>query len=191
MKSLSLEEYQALRAGAEVLEGDAHGDKVLRLENGNILKMFRRKRLISSAAWRPYARRFADNCAALKKLGIPVPELMAVLKVPAIQRDAVLYIPLPGRTIREVRRSGMSSTEEDALKKKFHEFVDRLHSLGIYFRSLHLGNVVLMPSGELGLIDVADVKIYPFPLNFWLKERNLKRIATLEEDRCFLSINRH
>ncbi len=187
MKSISLEEYQALRAGADVLECDVHGDKVLRLENGNILKMFRRKRLISSAAWKPYARRFAENCTALRKLGIPVPELVAVLKVPAIQRDAVLYVPLPGRTIREVRRSGISSAEEEALKKKFHDFVDRLHSLGIYFRSLHLGNVVLMPSGDLGLIDVADVKIYPFPLNFWLKQRNLKRIATLEEDKYFVS----
>lgn len=187
MIKLSLDEYQALRAGADVLERDAHGDKVLRLKNGNIFKMFRRKRLISSAAWKSYAQRFADNCAALKKLGIPVPEMISVLKVPPIQRDAVLYVPIPGRTIREIRRSGLSASEDEALKKNFQAFVDRLHALGIYFRSLHLGNIVLTPSGELGLIDVADVKIYRPPLNAWLKARNLKRIATLEEDKAFVS----
>ena len=39
--------YLALRENATVLEADGSGDKVLLLEDGTIIKLFRRKRLIS------------------------------------------------------------------------------------------------------------------------------------------------
>lgn len=183
---MTLDEYEALRAGAKMLECDAYGDKVLRLANGNILKLFRRKRLLSSSAWKPYAQRFADNCEALKRLGIPVPEVISVRRVPAISRDIVLYAPLPGNTLRELRRSCLPPGEENKLKQQFIQFVSRLHDKGIYFRSLHLGNVVLTPDGTLGLIDVADLKIYRRPLNDWLRGRNTRRIKTIQEDMDFL-----
>ena len=64
MQELDLSAYESLRAGATVLEADKHGDKVLRLPDGNFVKLFRRKRLISSAALYPYAQRFADNARA-------------------------------------------------------------------------------------------------------------------------------
>lgn len=73
MQDLALSAYEALRAGAQVLEADKHGDKVLRLADGNFLKLFRRKRLISSAALYPYAQRFADNTATLQRLAVPCP----------------------------------------------------------------------------------------------------------------------
>ena len=61
MKTLNKEQYQALREDAEVLAADDHGDKVLKLNNGQIMKLFRRKRLFSSALIYPYGKRFADN----------------------------------------------------------------------------------------------------------------------------------
>lgn len=54
--------YMKLRSGAEIIEADRFGEKVLTLADGSMLKLFRRKRLLSSAAWYPYAQRFADNC---------------------------------------------------------------------------------------------------------------------------------
>lgn len=78
MQQLALSAYESLRDGAEVLEADRYGDKVLRLTDGNFLKLFRRKRLLSSAALYPYAQRFADNAQALKELGIPCPQTIAV-----------------------------------------------------------------------------------------------------------------
>ena len=65
MQTLEQADYLALRADARVLEYDRHGDKVLQLADGSYLKLFRRKRLLSSAAWYPYAKRFADNALAL------------------------------------------------------------------------------------------------------------------------------
>jgi hypothetical protein len=63
LKRLVHDDYLAMRAGATVLEADGFGDKVLRLADGTMLKLFRRKRLFSSAAWYPYAQRFADNAS--------------------------------------------------------------------------------------------------------------------------------
>ena len=46
------------------------------LQDGTLLKLFRRKRLITSAAIWPYAQRFADNAKKLEKLGIPCPKII-------------------------------------------------------------------------------------------------------------------
>jgi hypothetical protein len=97
VNTLEHDDYLAMRAGATVLEADSFGEKVLRLTDGTVLKLFRRKRLFSSAAWYPYARRFADNAAALDRLGIPVPQIIGVVRIPSLAREAVHYHPLGDR----------------------------------------------------------------------------------------------
>lgn len=182
MKRVLLNEYLALRKGAEVLEQDAFGDKVLRLADGSMLKLFRRKRLISSAALYPYAQRFVDNAAALARLGIAAPTVTDLFRVPECKRDVVRYVPVPGETLRQLHREGQLTPEQISdLKCQLAEFVVKLHDLGIYFRSLHLGNVVRMPDGDLALIDVADMKIHRRPLNGWLRKRNLVRMLAISE----------
>jgi len=179
LKTLPLENYLALREGATVLESDGFGDKVLQLADGSFLKLFRRKRLISSAAWSPYAQRFADNGQALEDRGIPCPRIITVFRITALSRDAVHYHPLEGRTIRQVVLDGISPGARQALKTEFNRFVRRLHDLGIYFRSLHLGNVVLTPAGDLGLIDISDIRVHRKPLSAFWRARNLKRMENI------------
>lgn len=53
MQAIDHSTYEALRKGAHVLEADGSGDKVLRLADGRMLKLFRRKRLLSSALFSP------------------------------------------------------------------------------------------------------------------------------------------
>jgi len=175
-----------MREGAEVLEVDHHGDKVLRLADGSILKLFRRRRVISSAALYPYARRFANNAAALARLCIPVPRVIEVLRIPSIERDAVRYEALAGKTLRELLRGGLTPVRERELKAAFTRFVIGLHDQGVYFRSLHLGNVVCTPDNRLGLIDFADLRIHPWPLGKYLRERNLRRMQGLDEERDWI-----
>ena len=86
------QDFLALKAGAEILEEDAYGEKVLRLADGTLLKLFRRKRLISSAALYPYAQRFVDNAEALAQKGIRVPRVISVSRVPSVKRDAVQHM---------------------------------------------------------------------------------------------------
>lgn len=182
VKQLGADAYETLRAGAAVLEADSFGDKVLRLPDGTILKLFRRKRWFSSAAWYPYAQRFADNAAALRRLGVLAPEVLAVWRVPAIERDAVHYQPVPGRTLREMRRDGLEPAMEADLKDRFGQFLARLHDDGVYFRSLHLGNVVCTPDRQLALIDIADARFFGRPLHARLRERSLKRLHAFADE---------
>lgn len=182
MKILKQQDYLALREGAEVLEEDYYGDKVLRLADGSMLKLFRRKRVLSSAALYPYARRFANNAATLARLGVPVPQVTAVLRIPSIERDAVHYLPLAGLTLRALMRAGLPPERERELKAAFTSFVVGLHDKGIYFRSLHLGNVVCTPDGRLGLIDFSDLRVHPWALGRYLRTRNMRRMQGIADE---------
>jgi len=184
LQTLSHDAYLALRAGATVVERDRHGEKVLLLEDGNYLKLFRRKRLISSAAWYPYAQRFADNALILEKLAIPCPAVIATYRIPGIKRDAVLYVPLEGRSLRQIIKSG-----EDAsgLRTALGRFVAGLHAVGIYFRSLHLGNIVLSSSGKLGLIDIADLRARKGAISPYWRRRNLQQLYKDPHDQAWLN----
>lgn len=184
MQQLDQDQYLALRKDGKVIEQDGHGDKVIILSDGTFLKLFRRKRLISSAAIWPYAQRFADNAARLKQLGIPCPDVINVYRIPSIQRDAVHYHPLPGLTLRQLRQ-GEGNCPDD-IREQFWAFVDKVHDLGIYFRSMHLGNVVLTPEGALGLIDISDMKIKKKSLNKQLRARNLAHINKQPEEAVWL-----
>jgi len=156
---------------AKILEQDSYGPKVYLLTDGNILKLFRRKRLLSSALFRPYSKRFIDNVAQLQQRGIPTMTVLAFFQLTPPGMTAVLYRPLPGETLREISsREGFDwRTNLDPLVA----LIRRLHGAGIYFRSLHLGNIVVTPDNEMGLIDVADMRFLRAPLNPELARRNL------------------
>lgn len=186
LKIVEYQDFLELKADAEVLEADLHGEKVLRLADGTILKLFRRKRLITSAAWYPYAQRFVDNAVALQIREIPVPRVISAMRIPSVKRDAVHYQPLEGTTLRQLLRQGLDPKTGQALKKRFTEFVIHLHALGIYFRSLHLGNVVLTPSGELGLIDFSDLRIYSRPLPVFMRRRNIQRMLGIDSEQGWI-----
>lgn len=182
MQKLDHNSYLSLREGANVLEADGKGEKVLRLTDGSILKLFRRKRLLTSALWAPYAKRFADNCQTLRERGIECPQVRQVYRIPDIERDAVHYDPLPGRTLRQL----LDAEGHDDLRARLGAFVAQLHQAGIYFRSAHLGNLVLTPENTLGLIDIADLRAYPKPLRKGLRLRNFKHMLRYRQDREWL-----
>ncbi|MGY4492047.1 lipopolysaccharide kinase InaA family protein [Pseudomonas sp. TE3610] len=179
MQSLNHSSYLALREGAKVLEADGSGDKVLLLADGRFLKLFRRKRLFTSAALFPYAQRFASNTQRLLERGIPCPHVLNVYRIPSIERDGVYYEPLAGDTLRQLMAD---PAKAQALRTQFGAFVARLHDQGVYFRSLHLGNVVLTPHGTLGLIDIADLRCYRRSLSASKRLRNFQHMLRYKAD---------
>ncbi|GAB4349913.1 MAG: hypothetical protein Kow0073_03930 [Immundisolibacter sp.] len=160
---------QRLLQHARILEQDRHGIKVAQLPSGSMLKLFRRKRQVSSAAWRPYSRRFVDNARHLKRLGIPTVEVRCHLHCPEWARHVVAYRALPGEVLRDRLKAG---TEVDW--RRLAGFVATLHDRGVYFRSLHSGNVVCVPGGGFGLIDIADMRVSARPLGLLRRLRNLR-----------------
>lgn len=161
--------------GARVLEADSFGPKVYLLPNGNILKLFRRKRFFSSALFRPYSKRFIDNAIELQKLGVPTLQILHHYRLQEPGMTAVLYQPLPGETLRQI--ANKEGFDWPQALPDLVELIRNLHQSGIYFRSLHLGNIVVTPDKRMGLIDVADMRFLRAPLPRHLIKRNLQHFA--------------
>lgn len=181
MQLLSREKYDRWRAGAQVLEQDAWGEKVLHLADGTFLKLFRRKSWLSKTAFYPPAKRFADNADALQKLGIPCPKVIQLYRLSEPYRSVVHYHPLEGVTLRQL----LSNDERiDQLKlfARLAEFITHLHDSGVYFRSLHMGNIVLTPDDRFGLIDISDMRCLGRPLSRQMRKRNYRHLLRYEID---------
>ncbi len=185
MTILSEKEYFELRLNAEVLARDIHGDKVLRLNDGNILKLFRVKRILSSAVFYPYSARFVNNSRKLHKLNIVTIKVIKIFKIPGIKRTAVIYEPLIGDTFIDLTSNPDISIQ--ALFEKLSKFISKLHEKGIYFRSLHLGNIIYLTNGNLGLIDISDMRIQTKPLSNRKRLRNF--IHLLHHDNDFSNLH--
>lgn len=186
MRTLSNEQLHTLSAAAKILESDGLGPKVLRLVDGSFLKLFRKRRLLSTETLKPYAVRFAENAAHLKRLGFISPEIIAVYRLAGpTNRTAVHYQPLPGQTLRQALAKS-SAQQRQQLIGQFGELLAQMHQRGVYFRSVHLGNVLVLPDQRLGLIDLADMRISRCPLNLNKRQRNLRHMQRYTEDCAWL-----
>jgi hypothetical protein len=180
MERLDLADYERLVAGARVLSADSYGEKVLELPDGLMLKLFRRKRGFSSDLLWPYAKRFEAGARKLRERQIPTVEVVGTYRVKSIRRDAVVYYPLEGRSLRQALRD---LNNQKALIMNFAAFFVSLHEGGIYFRATHFGNVVITPNGEFGLIDVSEVYFSRSALSLSKRVRNFRVIFRYREDR--------
>ena len=180
-KILSEQEYESLCCDAEVIRSG----KVLELSNGDILKLYRVKRVISSAVFLPYSKRFYRNALQLQCLGIATVEAKRLFRIPSIGRSAVLYAPLPGVTLRDFAQdNGLPQ----CIAEQLGVFIAMLHDKGIYFRSLSLNNIIYTESGELGLIDFADMKIQERPLSPRKRLRNFHHVFSNVKDFGYLDV---
>jgi hypothetical protein len=172
--------------GADVIEQDRVGPKVLALPDGRYLKLFRpRKRLFSKQLIWPAAHRFAANAARLSAAGVLTLTVDVLYRLPGPGRPttAALYRPLPGTTLRDQLAAGSAGA---SLLRQVGAFIADLHRRGIYFRSLHPGNVVV---GEhaLGLIDVLDLRFHRGPLSLRHRLRNWRHVLRCPQDADFLT----
>ncbi|WP_084166524.1 lipopolysaccharide kinase InaA family protein [Stutzerimonas azotifigens] len=180
MRIVTAQELGSWLAGGKVLEEDARGPKVVALKNGLFLKIFHNRRHPLLARLFPFAERFTRNTERLRDLGIPSPEVVEnfwITKEKGL--SGCIYRPLPGTSLEIIYRD----SPEDFFSSipRLAKFIRELHNKGIYFRSLHLGNIVLTPNGELGLIDVLDLRKKHAPLNNRLTARNFDHLNSYLE----------
>jgi hypothetical protein len=177
VERISPDQFNALVDPAELIVADLNGPKVLKLANGNMIKLFRRKRLLSSAVFAPYAVRFVNNAFRLRDLGIPTITPVQILHCAELSIHVVEYRPLQGELLRGL----LQLPGSDDLFARTARFIAELHNKGVYFRSLHFENVV-SSEGQLGLIDIADMKIYPGALSTSLRKRNFEHFLRYPAD---------
>jgi tRNA A-37 threonylcarbamoyl transferase component Bud32 len=186
MINLSDNQLQALSENAIVLESDGLGAKVLKLKDDSFLKLFRKRSLFSSETLKPYAIRFAENAEKLRARAFISPKIIQVYSLTGpVNATAVHYQPLPGNTLRS-ELSNSSDERNKQLIKQFGALLAKMHESGVYFRSAHLGNILVQPDGNFGLIDLADMKISNSKLTLNKRLRNLKHISRYKEDNHWL-----
>jgi hypothetical protein len=171
---LTIPELEELLSDSVILEKDSHGPKVYRLSGTRILKLFRVRRLFSSNLWSPYSKRFARNSEHLLRLSIRSVTCIEQGKIPHLERQYVIYDMLPGVPVRACETI-------DPIKLGW--FFANLHHRGLYFRSCHLGNMLLLESGEIGLIDVADLTFRRRPLTENERRRNFRHLLRVRSDK--------
>jgi tRNA A-37 threonylcarbamoyl transferase component Bud32 len=185
MKRIDHPRYLELLASATVLERDGYGEKVLERPDGTLVKIFRRKRWLSTALLFPYAHRFVRNSRRLAERGILSVRVVDTAYCHAVGRHLVTYQPLPGTTLRQALRDFES--QRCNLLTGFAHYVADLHQKGIYFRSLHFGNIIVSHDGaKIGLIDVADLSLHAGPLSTRRRIRNFSHMLRYKEDRAAL-----
>lgn len=180
MYKLTAEHHQQRTEGGRILEEDGHGPKVLQLIDGTMAKLFRRRPGLSSDKLRPYSLRFMRNALKLKWLGIETLTPIERYRVIGEQLDVVIYQPLPGSSLKDLCRKQPEIIDSE-LASQLGQYIAELHEKGIFFRSLHLGNILRMDNGQFGLIDIADLKIQRSSLSSWQRLRNFKHLVRMTE----------
>jgi len=165
--------------GGTVIEQDERGYKVIKLANGDYLKIFRVRHTFSGARIYSYARRFIRNSNRLKRLGVPTLTCKQLYHFKDSNSTAVLYSPLAGYPLKKLLEVDLMSLDMAAA---LGIFIAKLHRFGIHFRSLHMGNIIITPEGDYGLIDVSDMSIYAWPLFCNTRLRNFKHLCRYPND---------
>jgi len=185
MDVLTDAEFNLLIKDAKLMKEDGFGPKVYRRPDATYVKLFRQKRKFSLSAVWPYVKRFRSNSLQLKKHGIDTVKVDALYNCPSIERTVITYQELPGELFRKVLEHDSSNQRIEQLA----EFLAVLHQNGIYFRSIHLENIVLQENGKLGLIDIADMRFRWLALSPLRRVRNLCHMLKYKEDTQLLLVD--
>jgi tRNA A-37 threonylcarbamoyl transferase component Bud32 len=180
MRLITAQEYDQLTHDATVLEIDLHGVKVYLTPDKRVIKLIRIKRWYSLSAIYPYSLRFQRNAKRLKTMGITCVDVEQIFYCHAKKRHGVIYPLLEGDSLEKLADQGDLS---EGILQNLAEFIALLHQKGILFRSLHLGNILLLPQGGFGLIDVADMRFSMFPLRVDQRVRNFRHLLRNHDQR--------
>jgi tRNA A-37 threonylcarbamoyl transferase component Bud32 len=179
MQRLTEGAFEALMDGGRVIGRDGRGIKVSERADGTMLKLFRRKRFLSTALFVPYARRFVTGAEQIAARGFATVEVIGIYRVPAIKRHVVHYRRLDGRPLRDE----VAAPGGETIVGELADLMARLHRSGIYFRAIHFGNVIVLADGAgLGLIDVSEARFVSGELSPVMRARNFKHLLRYPED---------
>lgn len=177
---LDAEATQALMADAVILSRHAIlGPKVFILPFGDIVKVFNPKSGVTRRHWRPKYLQFIENAQKLHALHINTVNIHHIYCLADRKAYAVRYTPLPGRDLRS-----LMAHNTDTMISQLLDFMVTLHDKGIYFRGLHLGNVLLCDAGGLGIIDMADMRFKRSALGLLYRVRNIAHMVHRPEDQA-------
>lgn len=176
--TLSQNDFQALCEQSKVISDHGiYGPKVVLLPNGDYLKVFNPKSGFTKRRFFPKYKEFIKNTEKLRANHVPSVRVTQVFFLAEHQSYAVQYTPLAGMDVRS-----LAASQTNLMLEKLVPFIVMLHEKGIYFRGIHLGNILRLSDGTYGLIDVADVKFKRGPLSVICRVRNLVHMLKNKDD---------
>ncbi len=177
MKQLDQQQFVQLCQQGKPLAVGRKGPRLLNLTNGQIIKIFWPRKCLTSDQLYPYAKRFVRNATCLKKAGILAPVVTDIQRVRASRIYLVTYDKILGQDVRDI----IEHNDVNVLSK-VAEFIAKLHNGGVFFRGIHLGNVLQCGQQGFALIDIVKVKFYKRAMPFFTRYRNLKHLLTNRND---------
>ncbi|OEC32916.1 Phosphotransferase enzyme family protein [Pseudomonas cuatrocienegasensis] len=175
MRIVTAQQLESWLATGRIVERDARGPKVVQLSDGRFLKIFHTRRAAMLARLFPPALRFARNAELLKQQGIAAPHVSEAFWLDDQKGlSACLYEPLEGCSLEQILKQDPEQLER--ILPELARFIAQLHAKRIYFRSLHLGNILWLSKGEFGLIDFLDLRRKRLPLSGWHAQRNFRHL---------------
>ena len=146
-------------------------------KKNEIIKIFNVRGYISSGFFNTYASRLIKNSIKLKDYEIASIEITNELAFQYNNRlSGVSYKYIPGKTYRDLGNKIPKDMIPDLAK-----YISIIHKKGIYFRAMHLGNI-LLHNKKLFLIDIAKIHFYPWPLFIFTRARAFRRMIKYKDD---------
>lgn len=170
---------------AKLIKTTYHRPKLLENSKGKMIKVFYPKlKKFSSNHRKPYALRFSNNAENLQKKGIRTPIIDSLQYCQDYNAYILSYAKIPGENTRI-----LANKNYHAIIPLIAQYIASLHHKGIFFRSLHLENLLYDDNDGFALLDIVDVKLNQRPLNVLLRYRNLKHMFGIYDDRDFWKKN--
>jgi hypothetical protein len=180
---VSKDQFASLCSGGKIISAHRiYGPKVILLPSGDYIKVFNPKSGLTKRKFFPKYKTFVKNTEQLRAYGIPSVTVNQVYFLEEYSSYAVSYTPLSGMDVRSLAEKNPKQTVDDLIP-----FLVELHEKGIYFRGIHLGNVLKLDNGQYGLIDVADLYFKRGPLSILLRVRNLAHMLKNRDDQGFFA----
>ncbi len=182
MKKLSKSEFERFVQEGQVLLGTPERPGLLLTSKQEIAKFFYRRKFISTSLFIPQAERFRSNSIKLKQIGITAPEVSELYFCPEIPVHIAVYQHLKGADFRE-----LCSKSDHRCIDKLPSYIAMLHERGVYFRAIHLGNVLQLEENELALVDITDLTFQSDQLTIFQRARNIAHLFNSLEDKLLLA----
>ena len=146
-------------------------------KKNEIIKIFNVRGYISSGFFNTYASRIMKNSIKLKDHEISSIEITNELAFQYNNRmSGVSYKYIPGKTYRDLGNKITKKMITDLAK-----YISIIHKKGIYFRAMHLGNI-LLHNKKLFLIDISKIHFYPWSLFIFTRARAFRRMTKYKDD---------
>ncbi|HIG42803.1 MAG: hypothetical protein ABGY96_13490 [bacterium] len=181
MKKISKAQVQEYVAKNKLLMGNLQKPMLMLTPDNEMIKSFFRKERLSTSTFFPKAVRFAENAKQLKKIGVLAPLPKEVMYCSEMAMHMVIYNRLPGTDLRVLNEGG-----DDTGIRGLPRYLAELHTRGVMFRGIHLGNVLYLGKEvhqSYALVDISGMSIKKRQLRLWERMRNLINLLGVDDDK--------